>query len=108
MVSILRWDAVDTNRYDNVAGHMGIRANKFTTLHDTDILRLRRRFGEYIKGLSQQKDIIDYFPAGREDNVPVVSVTAKGYPMLPHVDFASKTKEYLTLLMRQYLSKHYS
>lgn len=99
---------IHSNRYDNVASHMGVNANKFTTLYDGDMLRVRRRFGEYIKGLSKQKGLIDYFPANYEENMPVVSITANGYPMLPPVDLASKTKEYLALLMRQYLSKHYS
>jgi hypothetical protein len=99
---------VDCDRYDNVAAHMGIQSSKFTTLQNDDVLRMKRRFGEYIKGLSKQKTMIDYFPASGEENMPVISVTATGYPILPHVDLATKTKECLTILMRQYLSKHYS
>jgi hypothetical protein len=90
---------------------MGLDGLSFTNLHKAEISQIRRQFGEYIKGLSRQKGIIDTSlatMAAGEPDVPIISITANGFPLLPAVDLGSKTKECLASLMRQYLGKHYS
>ena len=94
---------------------MGLNSPKFTTLHSGDIKVMKLNFAKYLKDLgSQRRFLLQKLVSESEGasdcakEVPRVTITAKGFPVLPDVNFATQTQDNLADMMRQYLSKHYS
>jgi hypothetical protein len=102
-------------RYDNMAPEMGLNSPRFTDIHSGEIKGLKLKFGKYMKDLGKQRRLVDGLPVAESegveagvDSLPVVNVTAKGFPVLPDVEFSTQTQEHLADMMRQYLGMHYS
>ena len=87
-----------------MATHMGVDAEPFTTLYQDQMMSIRLHFIQYIKDLQQRKQMpADDMPVRR-----VISITPRGFPLVPDIAFEDASKDELEDMMRDYLSKHYS
>lgn len=98
-----------------MASEVGLSgAPKFKDLHATDIKLMKVKLLKYLKDLSNQRTFLLKMPMSEDADGAVavadavVTITANGFPVLPDIEFSTKTQEYLANMMRQYLSRHYS
>ncbi|KAF8337252.1 hypothetical protein F5887DRAFT_920431 [Amanita rubescens] len=130
-------DKYVVNVYDNMAKQAGLNESKFVSRHKGVVRTLLVGFGDHIKELKRQYDQLkdaataqvptqgtpanEDMPEGPQlpalpvpapdiagsQVLPALQLTAQGFPILPPINFESRSKEDLEGLLRDYVGRHY-